>query len=249
MDGFGSAYAAWKKLKDKATYLPVSYGKPMPEMPNAKEIYILDFSYPRQQLIDLGKKVEKLVVLDHHTTAEKDLENLEFAHFDMNRSGAGMSWDYFHKDPRPAIINSIEDRDLWLFKIEGTQHISLALSSYPMDFELWDKLEFDTLLKEGKTIERFANQLMNESCSHCHEIELDGHKVPAINSPLLTSDVGNMLLKRYPEAPFSVVYYTNKNGDTKYSLRSSDDKKDVEEVALKFGGGGHRNASGFIKKK
>ena len=30
-DGFGGAYAAWKKFGDTAEYLPLSYGKPVPE--------------------------------------------------------------------------------------------------------------------------------------------------------------------------------------------------------------------------
>lgn len=42
--------------------------------------------------------------------------------FDMNRSGAGLAWDYFHpRQPRPALIDHIEDRDLWRFKLPGTR--------------------------------------------------------------------------------------------------------------------------------
>ncbi len=29
-DGFGAAYAAWKKFGDAAEYLPASYGDPVP---------------------------------------------------------------------------------------------------------------------------------------------------------------------------------------------------------------------------
>jgi hypothetical protein len=44
-DGFGAAYAAWKKFGDEGTkYLPVSYGFPPPEMPDAKAVSIVDFS-------------------------------------------------------------------------------------------------------------------------------------------------------------------------------------------------------------
>lgn len=61
--------------------------------------------------------------------------------FDMNRSGAGLAWDFFHPgQPRPALINHIEDRDLWRFALAGTREVQAALFSYPYDFAVWDEL-------------------------------------------------------------------------------------------------------------
>jgi len=34
-----------------------------------------------------------VVVLDHHQTAQKALEGLNFAHFDMTKSGAVLAWN------------------------------------------------------------------------------------------------------------------------------------------------------------
>ena len=52
------------------------------------------------------------------------------------------------------------------------------------------------------------------------------------------------LLKLYPDAPFATCW--SRSGDRlKYSLRSEDSRMDVSEVARGYGGGGHRNASGF----
>jgi nanoRNase/pAp phosphatase (c-di-AMP/oligoRNAs hydrolase) len=43
---------------------------------------------------------------------------------------------------------------------------------------------------------------------------------------------------------FAAAYYFD--GDAyKFSLRSKEDGSDVSEVAANFGGGGHKNASGF----
>jgi oligoribonuclease NrnB/cAMP/cGMP phosphodiesterase (DHH superfamily) len=75
-------------------------------------VYILDFSYDEETLRNLYKKVE-VVVLDHHKTAEKDLKDLSFAKFDMNKSGAMMAWEYFHPEKEvPLMIRYIQDRDL-----------------------------------------------------------------------------------------------------------------------------------------
>lgn len=52
------------------------------------------------------------------------------------------------------------------------------------------------------------------------------------------------LLKRNPEAQFTVCWYESYGGRT-YSLRSEDSRADASEVAKRYGGGGHRNAAGF----
>lgn len=248
-DGFGAAYAAWKKFGDTATYKGVSYGKPLPEMPDASEVYIVDFSYPKDVLVELAKKC-KVVVLDHHVTAKEQLAGLDFATFDMNRSGAGIAWDYFHPNTsRPWLINYIEDRDLWKHKLPQTHEIAAAVASYPMDFNLWDKFEQELLTNEGSAILRFKNILSEEMARNVRLMKfLEFENVPVVNaSGSLISDVGEVLRQKYPTSPFCAIYYDTKDGKRKWSLRSTDAQDDVAVVAGRFGGGGHRNAAGFIE--
>src|SRR3989338_9515798 len=40
-DGFGGAYAAWKKFGDSAEYIPVKHGKPIPENLTARSSILL----------------------------------------------------------------------------------------------------------------------------------------------------------------------------------------------------------------
>lgn len=55
-----------------------------------------------------------------------------YALFDMDRSGAGITWDFFHPGKaRPALIDHVEDRDLWRFALHGTREIQSAVFSYP----------------------------------------------------------------------------------------------------------------------
>jgi len=250
-DGFGAAYSAWKKFGSNAKYVGVNYGKPFPEIPNASEVFIVDFSYPKDVLVELSKKV-KLTVLDHHVTAEKDLAGLSFAQFDMKRSGAGMSWDYFHPDkPRPWIINYIEDRDLWKHSLENCHEIIAALFSFPEDFSIWDKFEKAELLNQGKAILRYKGIVIDEMCANAKTVKMFGFEnVVIVNaSSSLVSDIGNRLLEKNPQAPFVAVYYDTKGGQRKWSLRSNDQKENVELLAAKMGGGGHRNAAGFLEKE
>ena len=67
---------------------------------DAEKVYIVDFSYPKDVMVKLLQQDFDLIVLDHHKTAEANLKDLALKpgseiHFDMTRSGALMTWEYF----------------------------------------------------------------------------------------------------------------------------------------------------------
>lgn len=250
-DGFGAAFAAWKRMGHLGVkYIPVSYGFPPPDMPDAKKIYILDFSYLATTLFDLSSTAD-VVLIDHHKTAEADLGGLIECgdrpnlrvFFDMTKSGALMAWEYFHTTPPPMLIQHISDRDLWKFELPGSREIHKALVSYPMDFELWDGFDVEELKKEGVTCDRIYSQLVNNICKGAFMRRLDGHDIPVVNTSIAWSEVGQALLEKYPEARF-VASFTVFEDQTMWSLRCRSDF-DVSEIAKKFGGGGHKEAAGF----
>ena len=117
-DGFGAAYACWKMFYEKAIYIPVQYGQPVPELPESVEdLFIVDFSYDRATCESLADKY-RLIVLDHHKSAEKELAGLDYAKFDMNKSGAVLAWEFMYAfQPVPEILLYVLDRDLWRFEL------------------------------------------------------------------------------------------------------------------------------------
>jgi uncharacterized protein len=257
-DGFGAAYAAWKALGDSAKYIPVSYGYPPPEMLDGEVVYIVDFSYPKDVMLSLCEKYH-VVVLDHHKTAQANFEGLSHpnltAVFDMDKSGAMLSWEYFHRYPAeapsdiglpvpaPMLIQHIQDRDLWLFKLDGSAKIHKALVSYPMDFKLWDSFDVEQLKIEGETCERLYTSLVDNICKKPWNMLIGGVLVPVVNTSIAWSEVGDTLVKKNPEAPF-VASFTQFEDQIMFSLRSRSEF-DVSEIAKKYGGGGHKNAAGF----
>lgn len=259
-DGFGAAYAAWKKFGDSAKYIAVSYGAPPPFMPDASEIYILDFSYDERTILELSKGV-KVVILDHHKSAMENLKGLLYLQdcnqnknlcieFDMNKSGALMSWEYFHGDgfkEAPKLIQHISDRDLWKFEMSGSKEVHSALVSLPFDFEVWDKLKVDDLIIEGAACLRFESSVVKKICDKSWVGRIDEFDVPMVNTAAHWSEVGHELLCMYPKAPFAASFTVMKNG-VMWSLRGRGDF-DVSEVAKKFGGGGHKIAAGFKTPK
>ena len=242
-DGFGAAYAAWKKYGEGTHYVPVSHGAPPPEMKNNSEVYIVDFAYDRETLLKMNAE-HTVKVLDHHRSAEAQLKGLDFVEFDMNRSGAVMSWAFFHPQTEvPELLRYVQDQDLWNWELPDSQEICTALNIYPFDFEVWDNLQIDDLRKEGQVVLRFKEQLMQRVMRKIDWFEIAGHKVPAINTPLFASELGNQLCLDFPGADFAVCYADHEEM-RKFSLRSVGDF-DVSAVAGIFGGGGHRNASGM----
>lgn len=264
-DGFGSAFAAWKKFGNTATYIACDHGKPIPELPKAKEIYILDFSFELNKLYEWAKTA-KVIVLDHHKTAFEKLaqfkseqikedskytlndENL-LIHLDNSQSGAYMSRYYFndYKKVPELMFHYLMDRDLWKFELgHGTKEFHAAISSYPMDFKLWDTFLNNEikLLDEGKVLLRKEEIQVENICKNAYWINLDNYKVICVNTSVCWSEIGNKLLDLYPESPFAVSYTEMSDNVTMYSLRSRENF-DVSQVAKKFGGGGHKQAAGF----
>lgn len=101
-DGFGSAFVAWKYLsarfpKRTVTYYPASIGASPPNDVTGRNVLICDYSYRKADLMDLIGKVNKLLILDHHKSAQKELSDVpsEYKVFDMHHSGAWLTWNFF----------------------------------------------------------------------------------------------------------------------------------------------------------
>jgi nanoRNase/pAp phosphatase (c-di-AMP/oligoRNAs hydrolase) len=65
--------------------------------------------------------------------------------------------------------------------------------------------------------------------------------VPAAQSSVLTSQIGERLSKGYP---FCIIWH-DRDGRRYYSLRSTAEGADVGAIASAHGGGGHTHAAGF----
>lgn len=256
LDGFGAAYAAhahYSRRGIEAEFYAASHGDEPPEC-GGREVYIVDFSYKRDVLKRICAVAEKVTILDHHITAQEELDGLEREHdnltvvFDMDKSGAVLSWEYFHHSPVPVLLQHVQDRDLWRFELDGTDEINTALMSYPFSFGFWQQLaESDerlaTLRAEGVTLNRYRRQLIEQYKRRAVIGKVAGYEVPVVNAP--HAIISELLGELAAEHPFAAGYQ-DKGGKRSWSLRSRrDGGEDVAKIAEHFGGGGHRNAAGF----
>jgi hypothetical protein len=176
-----------------------------------------------------------------------------FADFDMDNSGCRLAWEFCHPgQPMPRLLEHIEDRDLWRFKLETTKRVSAALRSHDHWFERFDQWVADdvgailALTIQGAAILRAQERHVSDFLDQAYMAEVAGYTVPVCNVPYAySSDCGHALLKRYPEAPFAATWWRLGGGREGWSLRSEDARVDVSKIAASLGGGGHRNASGF----
>lgn len=251
-DGFGAAWAAWKKYGDTVKYIPVHPGDAAPEVPADAVVLMVDVAFSRAKLLDLRSKVKQVTVVDHHLTNKNDIGDLPDTHFDMNQSGATLAWQFLHKGKQiPELLLYVEDRDLWRFERPDSREFNAALSSYPRRFDLWEVLAtmgMDKLKHDGGIILRAESRMIEEICENTFWTEIDGHKVPVVNTTTLRSQVGDRLCQLHPTAPFSAYFFDKETvkGDRIrcYGLRSPG-RIDVSVIAKKFGGGGHAEAAGF----
>lgn len=244
-DGFGAAYACWKMIYEKAIYIPVQYGQPVPELPETiEELFIVDFSYDRATCEALAAKY-RLTILDHHKTAEKELAGLPYVTFNMDKSGAVLAWERMYPGrPVPEILKYVQDRDLWRFALPNSEEVNLYIASLPQTFLAWDDFCLEEAEVGGKAIKAFRDSQVDRACRNVRWVEIAGFKVPVLNLSDNISEVGNQLCQKFPEAAFSASYCDRADGKRSYSLRSIGDF-DVSAIAKQFGGGGHRNAAGY----
>lgn len=285
-DGFAAAWAVWKAYPD-AEYFAGFYGQPPPEV-RGREVVMVDFSYPYNEMKGIISTAKGVVVLDHHKTAEANLLHIneDLAHmgigpativFDMGRSGAGIAWDYFHSNRerwcgqcgaenghqpgclniRPWLIDYVEDRDLWSWKLPDSREINAYIGALPFIFDVWENAVNQTktqALMMGHAIQLKINQYCAEVGKNLTHVDLlevrnaDHFQVPIVNAP--QCDISELLEYLMDSLHVSLVmgWWQRADGIFQYSLRSRGDL-DVSEIAKIYGGGGHKNAAGFQRAK
>lgn len=255
-DGFCAAWIAGRffdEIHETAQYTPVQYDQDPPDT-HGQDVYLLDFSYPRAVCQEIHRHAESLTIIDHHKTSREDLKGLAdpvaglHVTFDMQKSGARLAWEHFNGEtPTPWVVDYVEDRDLWLWRLPESRAVNACLQSADMTFAFWDWLagrDLKDVTAEGKAILRYQGRLVLAASSQRREIKLAGHKTLAVNAIGLQSEICENLLID-PTVAIGACWYVTPERHIVWSLRSRDDGPDVGEVAKLFGGGGHVHSAGF----
>lgn len=254
VDGFTAAWAAWRVFKDSAEYLPADHAKrPQPDV-SGRYVFILDFSFPREQLLAMKREAASLVVIDHHKTAADELADLPGAHFDMDHCGAELAWTYFHPGkPMPFFIRHIADRDLAREQTFECRAFLSWLESLPRTFENWERLArmsdvaYLRILRIGARRELDLDAQADALARTATPIELCGHRGLAVRCPQhLVGKVGPRLAEAC--GGIGLCWTPLSDALTRVSLRGMVNI-DLGAIARHFGGGGHPFAAGFVLER
>ncbi|MHB8860686.1 MAG: hypothetical protein ACYC48_03045 [Minisyncoccota bacterium] len=250
-DGFGGAYAAWKKFGDTAEYIPVKHGFPVPEGLDGKTVYFVDFCYPKEIMDTIIATAASVTVLDHHL-GNKDVVELMPEHiFDEKRSGATIAWSYFHPDtPVPTMLKYVEDGDRYVFLLPDSRAVLSYMYAQPFHFDTWDSLaarledtvERTAIIEHGKIYAEHFAILVEQIANKAVLVSFEGYECYlASAAQMFTSDVGNQLARQHP--PLGII--ASLHGDVLNVSLRSDESIDVSAIARKYGGNGHPHASAF----
>jgi hypothetical protein len=250
-DGFGGAYAAWKKFGDAADYIPVKHGLPAPEGLAGKKVYFVDFCYPQEIMDAITKEVASVTVLDHHLGNKDVVERMPEHVFDEKRSGATIAWSYFHPDiPVPLLLKYVEDGDLYVFKLPDSRAVLAYMYAQPFHFDVWDLLlaqlengaERAVLIAHGKIYAEHFAILVEQIANKAVLVSFEGFECYLVGAAgMFASDVGHRLVLMKP--PLAIV--VNLHGDVLHVSLRSDSSTDVSAIARKYGSNGHPRSSSF----
>jgi hypothetical protein len=249
-DGFGGAWAAWKKLGKRAEYIPLYDRQKPPSGLKNKELYFIDWTFDEPAITkELAENNEGVVILDHHAQAEKVMRLAQEHVFSKNNSGAVIAWRYFHpRKPAPLLLKYIEDYDIWRFRLKDTAAVNAVIEATPFDFRRWSRLAADfekpALRKRhiaaGQLLLRYKNALVNDIVSGAKRVRWGKYEILAVNASILRNEAGHLLAKRKP--PFSVLWW--QEGDKiRISLRAIKPFNLLKNIK---GAKGHPQAAGLI---
>jgi oligoribonuclease NrnB/cAMP/cGMP phosphodiesterase (DHH superfamily) len=250
-DGIGAAWCISKKYSEThdIEYFPIGYGAPVPNINlDAEKTFILDFSFSPEECDSINESVNKLILIDHHITAANKLKDKDYALVDTSKAGCALTWEFcFPGKELPQVLKYIQDRDMWWFRLPNSRQINAYIQNIDLSFVEISCFDAGKAAEIGYHLVNMVNKQIDQDMKRSKITRFYGFDVPMVNATQNISDLGERMNKFYKDSLFSVSYMSLEDGSLKFSLRS-DNKFDVAEFAKQFGGGGHKNAAGFVLK-
>jgi hypothetical protein len=256
-DGFGAALAAWLYYGDSAQYLGLDHGdvNTVDDLPPVagRTVYVLDFSFSAEILQAIDQSAAKLVMLDHHKSAAEKLTGFAcrcgVVHFDMSKSGSRLAWEFFHPEqPVPALLQYIEDRDIWKWEFPESAGFLSALDMEPQQFARWQEIaaftpgQLTAFMARGEAMDEKYRKLCADIAEGAQPLVFNGIEGLMVNAPgMFHSLVGDLLSAK--TGTFALMWSAGAQG-VKVGLRA---QRNFDCIALaeSMGGGGHAQACGF----
>ena len=254
LDGRASA-AVVKRFDPSCVCVPQQYGSKRPSVLGRK-VYIVDFGFNLDEMKAIEREASEVIWIDHHITHQQTQKELGWGHFDINESGASLTWKVLFPDEEPPeVISYIRDRDLWLWELPNSRTINTAMYyiTSDQDFEGILDINLDEMNELGQPLIkaqelRISQALRNGICSQ-NPYGLMGKRALVMNTNADISELGERayLPKREGGAGYdlAIIFSMRRDGKWVHSLRAKQDV-DCERIARNRGGGGHQGAASYM---
>ncbi len=269
----GHCSGAILKLKEpSAEMYPIDYGDSFPWgdiTSETERVYMVDFSLePFKDMIQLNSMCD-LVWIDHHESSMREYEKWKQIPSNswikgVQRMGIGaawLTWEYLNGLPVPYVVQRVAEYDVWKLDYPDTLLFQFGARLHETDpsteegLEFWEKViyyyvEYVNVCEEGKIALQYQKQLYAKYCKNAFPVEFhtpdeNTYNCIALNVPFANSQAFDSI-PGIDQYDIMIPFYMKASGKYAVGLYTKKDDLDVSEIALQYGGGGHKKAAGFI---
>lgn len=271
MDLDGQCSGAIVKLKfPLCEMIPYNYGEKFPwdQIKEEEIVFLVDLHLqPFNDMIKLSEKT-RLFWIDHHRSSMEDYEKNKEKFLpkngkvviSMKESACVLTWYFlFPNTPLPKSIWLLGKYDVFDLEIDDRvldfQYGMKGFNTNPCNTEFWKSLilsdpesinnQIENISKIGSFVRKCfikEEELIAKQFSFTTEFE--GYKCIACNSIRAGSMFFDSVFDK-DKHDLRISFGLMSNGKWTVSLYCEKEEIDVSELAKKYGGGGHRGASGF----
>ena len=259
----GHCSGAIVKMKyPECELVPVDYGVGFPwNKVKDEDIIMVDFCLqPFDDMFLLKEKANSLIWIDHHQDKIKQYKK-QYLRIDGLRingiAGCELTYQYFYNTfDLPTFVSLLGRYDVWDHDADPrVMPFQLGMSRYntlPDNQEFWLSL-FDyekvmRIVEDGSIILEYRDKENEKYVKACaFETELEGHRCLAVNKMLTNSQIFDSI---WDNAKYDfMVTFGWWNGAWTVSIYTDKEGYDGSKISKKYGGGGHKQASGFQCKE
>lgn len=273
LDG-AAAGAVVRQHYPEALVVTTNYNKPLrlSKIKPGDTVFVTDFSLPIDIFRQLEKRPCKIIWIDHHISAIKQLQeqgwNCEGIR-NTEYSGAALTWMYFNPDKTfdqmPDFLKLVNWYDLWQHdKDPRIRPFNYGVGlwdirpGYAQGEKFWnglfsnaigDKL-LNCIVEFGKTIQNYVEKYQDNLCKDlAYRTVLNTNSGPKNMMAMAIKPGNSSIFERMDlsgiDALFTGQYISGDVQQYRCSVYTPDGVKEVLDIAMMFGGGGHPTAAGF----
>jgi oligoribonuclease NrnB/cAMP/cGMP phosphodiesterase (DHH superfamily) len=264
LDGRASAAIVLLSFPDAAC-IEVDYATEIPfdRIERGEDVFVVDFSLREDDWQALWQITTKIVWIDHHETSIEKARNIALdcslatvyrlsGARSTSRCGAYLTWDYLRgPEPVPPVVRLIDMWDRWVHEDDPeVLDFIAALESHDLypEHKTWQILLVESpafwiveMREEGAIIRQALGVLNARAVKRfAYPMEWEGYRCIVLHTDKSGSKQFDSVKGQY-----DLMVPVNFDGK-KYTVHLYSDTIKVNDIALKYGGGGHPKAAGFV---